>query len=64
MLRSRPFLVEALTALGLIAAGIWLYERKGRMDEYERFVERFKKERTETLRKYPDLDDEIVRAVA
>ena len=30
----------------------------------EGFVERFKRERTETLREYPDLDEEIVRAVA
>jgi phosphoenolpyruvate carboxykinase (ATP) len=41
-----------------------LYEREGRTDEYEAFVERFKQERTETLRAYPDLDEEIVRAVA
>jgi phosphoenolpyruvate carboxykinase (ATP) len=41
-----------------------LYEREGRMDEYEGFVERFKQERTETLRRYPDLDEEIVAAVA
>jgi phosphoenolpyruvate carboxykinase (ATP) len=41
-----------------------LYERQGRMDEYDAFVERFKQERTETLRRYRDLDEEIVRAVA
>jgi phosphoenolpyruvate carboxykinase (ATP) len=41
-----------------------LYERQGRMDEYEAFVRRFKRERLETLRTYPDLSEEIVRAVS
>jgi phosphoenolpyruvate carboxykinase (ATP) len=41
-----------------------LYERQGRMDEYRRFVERFKRERVEELGKYPDLTEEIVRSVA
>jgi phosphoenolpyruvate carboxykinase (ATP) len=40
-----------------------LYERQGRMDEYERLVERFKQERTEFLRAFPSLSDEIVAAV-
>ena len=41
-----------------------LYERQGRMDEYDSFVQRFKRERAETLHKYPDLTEEIVRAVS
>jgi phosphoenolpyruvate carboxykinase (ATP) len=41
-----------------------LYERQGRLDEYDGFVQRFKKERTETLTKYPDLTEDIVRAVS
>jgi phosphoenolpyruvate carboxykinase (ATP) len=41
-----------------------LYERHGRVDEYGRFVERLKHERTETLARYPDLGEEIVRAVS
>ncbi len=41
-----------------------LYEREGRMDEYDAFVERFKRERAETLAKYADLTEEIRRAVA
>src|SRR5215208_1581457 len=41
-----------------------LYERTGRMDEYNRIVERLKRERVETLHKYPDLRDEIVAAIA
>ena len=41
-----------------------LYESQGRMDEYDGFVERFKRERAETLAKYPDLSEEIVRAVS
>jgi phosphoenolpyruvate carboxykinase (ATP) len=40
-----------------------LYERQGRMDEYQEFVTRFKRERAEHLSKYPDLAEEIVRAV-
>jgi hypothetical protein len=34
------------------------------MDEYRAMVERLKRERTETLAKYPDLGEEIVRAIA
>jgi phosphoenolpyruvate carboxykinase (ATP) len=41
-----------------------LYERQGRTDEYQAFVERFKRERVEALRKYPDLTEDIVRSVA
>jgi phosphoenolpyruvate carboxykinase (ATP) len=41
-----------------------LYERQGRLDEYAAFVERFKKERAETLAKYPDLTEDIIRAVS
>ncbi|HEY3211509.1 MAG TPA: phosphoenolpyruvate carboxykinase [Actinomycetota bacterium] len=41
-----------------------LYERQGRMDEYEAFVERFKRERTDSLAKYSDLTEEIIRAVS
>src|SRR5438128_7165909 len=41
-----------------------LYERQNRMDEYRRFVERFKRERVEELGKYPDLTEDIVRSVA
>jgi phosphoenolpyruvate carboxykinase (ATP) len=40
-----------------------LYERQGRTDEYGEFVARFKREREEHLRKYPALNEEIVRAV-
>ena len=40
-----------------------LYERQGRMDEYDAMVQRFKSERVEHLRKYPELSEEIVRAV-
>ncbi|MDP8955979.1 MAG: phosphoenolpyruvate carboxykinase [Actinomycetota bacterium] len=39
-----------------------LYERQGRLDEYDAFVERFKRERVEALTKYTDLSEEIVRA--
>ena len=41
-----------------------LYERQGRMDEYDGFVERLKRERAETLRKYPDLTEDIIWAVS
>jgi len=41
-----------------------LYERQGRMDEYAGFVERFKRERAETLAKYSDLTEDILRAVS
>ena len=34
------------------------------MAEYQKLVERFKRERVEELRKYPDLTEDIVRSVA
>jgi phosphoenolpyruvate carboxykinase (ATP) len=40
-----------------------LYERQGRGDEYRRFVERFKAERAEFLKGFPELDEEIIKAV-
>jgi phosphoenolpyruvate carboxykinase (ATP) len=40
-----------------------LYERQGRLDEYRALVQRFKRERVQELRKYPDLTEAIVRAV-
>jgi phosphoenolpyruvate carboxykinase (ATP) len=40
-----------------------LYERQGRMDEYRKFVERFKSERQEFLEGFPGLDPEIIKAV-
>jgi phosphoenolpyruvate carboxykinase (ATP) len=40
-----------------------LYEAQGRLDEYRALVERFKHERSEYLRGYPSLSDEIVAAV-
>jgi phosphoenolpyruvate carboxykinase (ATP) len=40
-----------------------LYERQGRLDEYDRFVQRFKRERAEELSKYPVLSEAIARAV-
>jgi phosphoenolpyruvate carboxykinase (ATP) len=41
-----------------------LYERQGRMDEYLGFIDRFKGERAQELAKYPELTEEIVRAVS
>jgi phosphoenolpyruvate carboxykinase (ATP) len=41
-----------------------LYERQGRLDEYDAFVERFKRERKETLAQYSDLTEGIIRAVS
>ena len=41
-----------------------LYERQGRMSEYQELVERLKQERVETLRRYTDLTEDIVRAVS
>jgi len=41
-----------------------LYERQGRMAEYDAFVQRLKQERAETLARYTDLSEEIVRAVS
>ncbi|HEX9235833.1 MAG TPA: phosphoenolpyruvate carboxykinase [Actinomycetota bacterium] len=40
-----------------------LYERQGRVDEYKAFVERFKRERQEHLRRFESLNEEIIRAV-
>ncbi|TMJ93255.1 MAG: phosphoenolpyruvate carboxykinase (ATP), partial [Actinobacteria bacterium] len=40
-----------------------LYEEQGRVDEYESLVERFKDERTEFLRQFESLSDEIIAAV-
>jgi phosphoenolpyruvate carboxykinase (ATP) len=40
-----------------------LYEGQDRLDEYGSFVERFRKERAETLARYDDLSAEIVRTV-
>jgi phosphoenolpyruvate carboxykinase (ATP) len=41
-----------------------LYERQGRTDEFDGFVQRFKQERVESLRRYSDLSEEIIRAVS
>src|SRR5215471_1202662 len=41
-----------------------LYERTGRMDEYDAHVERLKRERAEFLAGFPSLSDEIVAAVS
>ena len=40
-----------------------LYEREGRLDEYDAHVERLKRERAEFLGGFPSLSDEIVAAV-
>jgi phosphoenolpyruvate carboxykinase (ATP) len=40
-----------------------LYERTGRTADYDRFVERFKSERAEFLKGFPELDEEIIKAV-
>jgi phosphoenolpyruvate carboxykinase (ATP) len=40
-----------------------LYEREGREDEYRALVERFRTERLEFLKGFPDLDEEIIKAV-
>jgi phosphoenolpyruvate carboxykinase (ATP) len=40
-----------------------LYERTGRMDEYNTIVRRFKDERMQALSAYPTLRDEIIAAV-
>ena len=37
-----------------------LYEREGRMQEYDELVERLKAERVERLREFPELDEPIV----
>jgi phosphoenolpyruvate carboxykinase (ATP) len=41
-----------------------LYERQGRTDQYGSFVDRFKRERADELAKYPELSEDIVRAVS
>jgi phosphoenolpyruvate carboxykinase (ATP) len=41
-----------------------LYERQGRIDEYDAFVQRFKRERADALSKYSDLTEDVVRAVS
>jgi phosphoenolpyruvate carboxykinase (ATP) len=41
-----------------------LYERQGRTSEYREMVDRFKRERAETLAQYPELSEEIMRAVS
>jgi phosphoenolpyruvate carboxykinase (ATP) len=40
-----------------------LYERQGRLDGYRALVERFRAERLEFLKEFPDLDEEIIKAV-
>jgi phosphoenolpyruvate carboxykinase (ATP) len=40
-----------------------LYERQGRSQKYGQLVERFKAERVEFLQGFPDLDEEIIKAV-
>ncbi|MGH2723962.1 MAG: phosphoenolpyruvate carboxykinase [Actinomycetota bacterium] len=40
-----------------------LYERQGRMDEYDGLVERFKAERAEFLKQFPELEEDIIKAV-
>jgi phosphoenolpyruvate carboxykinase (ATP) len=41
-----------------------LYERQGRMNEYDQLVARLKRERSEALSRYPDLEEQIVRAIS
>jgi phosphoenolpyruvate carboxykinase (ATP) len=41
-----------------------LYERQGRTEEYRELVERLTRERTERLREFPLLREEIIQAVA
>ena len=40
-----------------------LYERERRIDEYRTLVDRFRSERLEFLKGFPDLDEEIIKAV-
>ena len=40
-----------------------LYEREGRSDEYDTFVERLKSERVARLQEFPELSEEIIKAV-
>src|SRR5438067_7085286 len=41
-----------------------LYERQGRTEQYRELVERLTRERTERLREFPLLQEDIVRAIA
>jgi phosphoenolpyruvate carboxykinase (ATP) len=40
-----------------------LYRREGRTDEFRALVDRFRSERLEFLKGFPDLDEEIIKAV-
>jgi phosphoenolpyruvate carboxykinase (ATP) len=40
-----------------------LYEREGRLDEYDTLVERLKSERVARLQEFPELSEEIIKAV-
>ncbi len=40
-----------------------LYEREGRIDEYDGLVERLKSERVARLQEFPELSEEIIKAV-
>jgi phosphoenolpyruvate carboxykinase (ATP) len=41
-----------------------LYERQGRLDEYEQTVQRLKSERTAYLKRFPALDEAIVKSIS
>jgi phosphoenolpyruvate carboxykinase (ATP) len=41
-----------------------LYERQGRLAEYDAMVARLKRERREFLGSFPGLDEEIVKSIA
>ena len=40
-----------------------MYERQGRLDEYKQLVEKYNKDRREYLRKWPGLNEDIVKAI-
>ena len=40
-----------------------LYERQGRIDEYAALVDRLKSERVERLQEFPQLSEDIIKAV-
>ena len=40
-----------------------LYERQGRAEEYAQIVDRLKTERVARLQEFPELSDDIVKAV-
>jgi phosphoenolpyruvate carboxykinase (ATP) len=40
-----------------------LYEAHGRTEEYDRLVERFKSERADFLKQFPELEEDIIKAV-